>query len=238
MVNVICMKWGTVYGPNYVNHLRSMVRRNLKLKHRFVCFTDDIRGVEPDIEIHPLPKVHSHPGPERFWNKLGIFAKPLSNITGSVLCLDLDVVIVDCIDCFFEAKGDFFMVRDYHRHKSGAASGNMSVCRYEAGRHANILEKFERDPEAVEANYKFDQEFVSGNVPKVEFWPEAWCPSFKKHCLFRVPRCYFETPRIPPGARIVVFHGHPKPPDAARGCLVRNGIKYCRPTPWVKEHWW
>jgi hypothetical protein len=27
--NVICMKWGTKYGPEYVNRLYAMVRRHL-----------------------------------------------------------------------------------------------------------------------------------------------------------------------------------------------------------------
>ena len=37
-------------------------------------------------------------------------------------------------------------------------------------------------------------------------------------------------------ARIVVFHGHPNPPDAIAG----NSIKFTRhvlPTPWVAERW-
>ena len=34
--HIICMKWGTKYGPEYVNRLRSMVRRHLKRPHRFV----------------------------------------------------------------------------------------------------------------------------------------------------------------------------------------------------------
>ena len=38
---IFCMKWGTLYGPEYVNTLYSMVKRNLTLDFRMVCFTDD-----------------------------------------------------------------------------------------------------------------------------------------------------------------------------------------------------
>lgn len=236
MVNVICMKWGTCYGPEYVNHLRSMVRRHLNLAHRFVCFTDDRRGLAPDIEVQPLPKVVSRPGRERFWNKLGIFSSPLLDLTGPVLCLDLDVVIVDCIDCLFEAKGEFIMVKEY-RTKPGTSPGNTSVCRFEAGAHPDILARFEADPEAVEARYTFDQDLVADMAKNLSFWPQAWCPSFKRHCIPDWPLCYFTPPRLPAGARIAVFHGQPKPAAAAHGCFVRGGIKYCRATPWVSENW-
>jgi hypothetical protein len=39
-VNVICIKWGTKYGPDYVNRLRNMVQRHLHRPHRFVCLTE------------------------------------------------------------------------------------------------------------------------------------------------------------------------------------------------------
>jgi hypothetical protein len=235
MVNVICMKWGTRYEPAYVNRLRRMVRRHLSLDHRFVCFTDDPGGIDSDIEIKPLPEVQSRPGPERYWNKLGIFTKPLADFTGPVLCFDLDLVIVDNLDCFFEHPGEFCIIREFRRDE-GPPRGNMSVCRFEAGAYPHVLEEFQRDPASVEARFTFDQDFISASIKPLTFWPDEWCRSCKKHCLAPVPRCYFTAPRIPPGARIIVFHGHPKPPQAARGCLVRGGIKYCRATPWIAEH--
>ena len=236
MVNVICMKWGTRYEPAYVNQLRYMVRRRLALEHRFVCFTDDAKGIDSDIEVKPLPKVRARSGPERYWNKLGIFAKPLADITGPVLCLDLDVVIVDSLDCFFDHPGRFCIIREF-RKDDGPARGNMSVCRFEAGAHPELLEEFERDPESVEAQFIFDQDFISARLQPLTFWPEEWCRSFKKHCLAPVPRCYFTAPRIPSGARIIAFHGHPKPFQAAQGCLVRGGIKYCKATPWIEDQY-
>ncbi len=56
-VNIICIKWGTKYGPDYVNKLRSMVQRHLKRPHRFVCLTDDTNGIDPSIETKPIPMV-------------------------------------------------------------------------------------------------------------------------------------------------------------------------------------
>jgi hypothetical protein len=237
MVNIICMKWGTRYGPEYVNHLANMVRRHLTRPHRFVCFTDDSSGLNPNVEFRPMPvKFPSSPGPERYWNKLGIFSDPLADLSGPTLCLDLDVVIVDQIDCFFDIEGRFCIIKDF-ANRAGPLEGNTSVCRFTAGAHPEVLEDYIRDPKAVEEKYWFDQHYISAKLHPVTFWPADWCRSFKKHCLPPVPRCYVKRPTIPAGARIIAFHGHPNPPDAIRGCLVRGGIKYCQPTPWVAEHW-
>jgi hypothetical protein len=236
MVNVICMKWGTVYGPEYVNRLASMVRRQLARPHRFVCFTDDATGVAPGIETRPLPPVRREGTAGRFWNKLGIFSNPLADLTGPVLWLDLDVVIVDRIDCFFEVPGEFCIIREFE-NRAGRGGGNSSVCRFTAGAHAYILEEFYRDPAGIDARYAGDQDLVSATVKPLTFWPAEWCRSFKKHCLPPFPRCYFQRPFIPPGARIIIFHGHPNPPDAIRGCRVRHSLKYARATPWVLDHW-
>ena len=64
MVNVICMKWGSMYGPEYVNHLRAGVARHLRRPHRFVCFTDDGSGLDPAVEVMPLPEL-GLPGGQR-----------------------------------------------------------------------------------------------------------------------------------------------------------------------------
>lgn len=61
VVNVVCMKWGTKYPALYVNNLASMVKRNLTLPYRFVCFTDDPTGLDNDIETFPLPVINVPP---------------------------------------------------------------------------------------------------------------------------------------------------------------------------------
>ena len=54
-VNVLCLKWGTYYGPEYVNRLYAGVRRNLKRPFRFVCVTDNPAGLRPEVETVPFP---------------------------------------------------------------------------------------------------------------------------------------------------------------------------------------
>ena len=60
MMNFICIKWGTKYGPHYVNNLYRMVQENYHNDFTFTCYTDDSTGLNcdtkdiPDIDpLHP-----------------------------------------------------------------------------------------------------------------------------------------------------------------------------------------
>ena len=49
--HILCMKWGTKYGPEYVNRLYAMVRRHLSGDFRFVCLTDDSTGIRSEVPV-------------------------------------------------------------------------------------------------------------------------------------------------------------------------------------------
>ena len=53
---IICIKWGTKFGPEFVNRLHGMVARNITPPFRLYCFTDDGAGLHPDIAVRPLPE--------------------------------------------------------------------------------------------------------------------------------------------------------------------------------------
>lgn len=237
MVNVICMKWGTKYGPEFVNRLRSMVRRHLARPHRFVCFTDDGSGLDADIEIKPLPPMDLPPGKERGWLKLATFNRPLADLAGTTLFLDIDVVIVDSIDCLFDHPGEFCIIHDWN--KPWRITGNSSVYRFEAGAHPEILDYFVKNIDRVKREVRNEQEYLTREVHrlgKLTYWPKDWCVSFKYGCMPVFPFNYFKVPTIPQGARVVVFHGLPNPDDAVIG--KGKGIRrHVLPTPWINEHW-
>ena len=45
MVNILCLKWGTRYGADYVNYIYRGVKAHLNRPFRFVCVTDDPSGL-------------------------------------------------------------------------------------------------------------------------------------------------------------------------------------------------
>jgi hypothetical protein len=237
LVNVICMKWGTKYGPEYVNRLRRGVERHLGLEHRFVCFTDDSSGLLPGVEIRPLPDLGLPPGPERGWLKLATFNETLADLKGATLFLDVDVVIVGDLDVFFEPPGPFYIMRDFKR--PGSKVGNSSVYRFEAGAHPEVLSEFVAHFEDIRRRHRNEQEYLSQAVADLgvlDYWPADWAVSYKKRCIPKFPMSLWERPQHPADTRIVIFHGHPKPEEAMEGA----GNKWYRPAraaPWIAKAW-
>src|SRR6185437_13395810 len=94
MQTIICAKWGTKYGVDYLNRLASMVRRNTDREKRLICFTDDATGVDPWVTIAPLPPINL-PQDVSFtpWRKLSFWQYPLLDLEGDVLFFNLNAPI-------------------------------------------------------------------------------------------------------------------------------------------------
>ncbi len=241
--NVICMKWGTKYGPEYVNRLYAMVRRHLTGAFRFVCLTDDRQGIRAEVECFPIPELHLEVQagvPDRAWKKLTTFSADLYGLTGTALFLDVDVVIVGDLDVFFEEPGDFLIIRDYRRPwQTPRITGNSSVYRFQLGAHPDVLAYFKSHVDEVQSRFRNEQAYLSNFLHrqgKLRYWPVAWCPSFKYQSIPRWPANYWSEPVVPAGARIVIFHGECNPPDALAGRRNRS-FRGMRPAGWVATHW-
>lgn len=242
-VNVICMKWGTAYGAHYVNKLRAMVGRHLSRPFRFICFTDDTSGIGEGVELRPMPEIEV---PERYrvspWRKLAVFTPGLAGLEGKTLFLDLDVVVTGSIDPFFDYSDKLAIIENWTQR--GRGIGNSSVFCFEAGRYGHVLERYYAEMDTLFNHHRTDQSFLSETLGRegLAFWPDAWVRSFKVHCLPGGPMNWLRTPHLPEDARIVAFHGHPKPDEAIEGRWPKAKwpgklYKHVRPTPWVAEHW-
>jgi len=102
-----------------------------------------------------------------------------------------------------------------------------------------LLAEFRAKQADVRRNFRHEQAFLSDwlyRQGKMSYWPDAWCRSFKYHCIPRWPSNYWRAPMIPEGARILIFHGEVNPPDALVGRRNRR-LRYVQAAPWVSEHW-
>ncbi len=244
---VICMHWGTRYGPHYVNRLYSACRRHITGPFQFVCFTDSTRDLRPEIDARTLPNFDGVP--ERIlwqtWRKMSLWRDDLpADLMGrDALFLDLDIVVVGSLDCFFTYKpGHYAVIENWTQ--VGRGIGNTSVFRYTIGKYAHVYANFMRDPaETIIRRYRTEQAFISGNIgPGAQvFWPREWIRSFKEELLPPWPVRFFKAPPLPKDARIVVFHGKPDPDEALEGrwdCPTWKKVyKVVRPTPWIADHW-
>ncbi|MCF6190396.1 MAG: glycosyltransferase [Cocleimonas sp.] len=238
LVNIICMKWGDKYGADYVNRLYGMVSRNLTIPFQFVCFTENKKDIHPNVKICPLPSLGLPDNiPERGWLKLATFQKPLADLKGTALFLDLDVVIVDNIDCFFEFDAEFAVCFD--EKKKAQKVGNTSVYRFEIGKHEDILGYFLKNFDAIKSKYRNEQAYLSDQMNQkqvLKFWPKDWTPSFKYHCVPKFPFNFWQAPFIPEGAKIILFHGKPEPYEAEKG-VSGKWYRYFKPVSWITKYW-
>ena len=103
----------------------------------------------------------------------------------------------------------------------------------------DALDYLKADPEKATEPVRNEQEYITQFVDRqnrLKYWPEKWCRSFKRHCIRPFPLSFFQQPRIPDDARVIIFHGKPHPDDALAG---RSGKWYRKvlPTRWIAEYW-
>ena len=243
------MKWGDYYGPHYVNRLYWAVRRNLNRSFRFLCYTDDTTGIIPEVECHPMIDVKYSPDwPDRRWNKLGVFRKGgggISDLEGACLFLDLDTLVVDSIDCFFDyAPGKFclctFPNTPWQELKSilkNRKYGNTSVFRFEANTTEFILNNFQENTDMILHQYHLEQDYVTDMVrSQIQWWPQSWVVWFTRQCRQPTPLNLIYPPFKPKGAKIVAFQAITTMQNAIDGYRSRV-LRGVLPTPWVSEHW-
>lgn len=242
MQTVICMKWGTRYGPEFVNRMWAAVQRNTVRPTRLVCLTDDGTGVDPAVECHSIPDIDLPP--DLFntpWRKLTLWKSPLANLSGDVLFLDLDLVITGSLDEMFDFEpGRYCVIENWTQ--MGQGNGNTSAFRFPVGKYAGIFDNFQADPQRVLSSYRIEQLYISREIDDMVFWPDLWCASFKHTLMPRWPLNFFKAPNLPTETRIVAFTGKPDQDEAMRGewpvtATWKKLYKHVRPTPWIAKHW-
>jgi hypothetical protein len=243
--NIITLKWGKRYGADYVNRLARSVRRNISGEVNIVCFTDDGEGIEPGIQIFPIPEIDL---PEKAsvtgWRKLCLFRTDLP-IRGDCLFLDLDLVITGSLDPFFTYEPDRIPIihnwlavhKTWFRKRPEV--GNSSVFRFKANECGFVWDQFHGEKEWALANFQPPQTYLTHCIrPKMCYWPEHWVRSFKRHCQQVFPFNLLLTPSLPADASIIVFHGKPDPEEVIDGYRGRKMHHHCKPTPWVSKYWY
>ena len=209
-VNFVCVNVGPRYGMEYVAILRDMVLRNCTLMEHpqaFWCVTD--RKDELPEGVNAIPAPEGLPG---WWAKVALFSPEMPWAEGDRgVYFDLDVAITGRLEDLVERKG---IARD-----AGWPCHNSSVMVWDHGEHRDAWERFTpevmtRSPgPIVPANLLAagmvnggDQEWLT-EVGGWEEFPPEWCVSYK-----------WQARSWPPnGAKVVIFHGDPKPADVTDG---------------------
>lgn len=189
MLTIACVLHQSVdgpYHPLHVERLRAQVAPHAP-EHRFVCLTNAPHWERPEgIERIPLED-----GNAGWWAKIELFRSGL--FSGRVLYLDLDVEVVGDLTPIIEYPSGFAAIKDYVNKDQI----NSSVMVFDAGA-GNAA--YTSDPPITD--YHGDQGWISDAIPDIDRLPGDWCPSYR----LQVAR--FGRPQ---NAKVVVWHGQPKP---------------------------
>lgn len=229
MINIICVRVGTLYGPEYVERLYNMVSRNLSGNFKFYCITDDSTPIENVELIH----IKNQKYKKQWWHKVHLFDSTLG-LEGRMLYFDLDVVIVNKLNRLIDSLGDdFYGIRDFNRKFNPRWNKlNSSVMSWMAGHHNHIFDKFKRESKSAQRLHG-DQDWIWQTAQhQIKFWPEPWIQSYKweirnrSELLYRGNKRFFKETRddvkIHKQCSVLVFHGEPKPHEVKDKIIVDN----------------
>lgn len=262
---IICIKWGAKYGPDYVNRLYAMAARHVTPPFTFTCFTDDPSGLRPEVRHFPMPEfqVTMPVGTPGMWPKSRLWGPKLGDLEGPVLFLDLDLVITGSLDDFFTHGPADGVVAARNPVRPLERMAQTSIFRFPVGKLEPMQKLFASDPQGFADKYRYEQRFLTHNAPGgVTFFPSAWVRHFRQNCQYPFPLNYAFQPRLPRGTRVVIFPGGLKPHEAVAGtydaawphlsrrqhlAALFNGRRresffghlrhYLLPTAWVSEYW-
>jgi hypothetical protein len=230
-VAVVCVKYGTKYGAEYVNKLYNSVMRHCgALQLAFVCLTDSADGIETHGNLTILPLDAGWKG---WWNKCQLFSASVSASLRAMghsryLYIDLDTVIVGRMAALLRwspPPGVLALLKtDQMANEQREGGYNSSLM---AWRISN-----EGGGGPLRFIYRFLQAHftaVNGYIYKFDHWLEMAHPNA---CFLEdtFPGQIVEYRSLddkaaapPPSARIVCFPLLPKPHRAT--------------APWVAQHW-
>ena len=191
MLIVACVNVGNYrgMGAEYVANLYRGVRRHLNAPFRFVCLTDS----PLDIPIDALNIEGSD-----WYAKMELFRPGRFGDDDQVLFFDLDTVIIGNVDELAAYDGEIAGLSDFYypdRLQSSVLSFKPSTC-------GHIWTKWERMGKP--RNKRGDQGVIEVYAPNAERFQDLFpdvIVSFKADCESGVPL----------SARVVCFHGEPKP---------------------------
>lgn len=219
--NLIVVKWGNKYSPQYVINLYNSVKSKCSLDFQFIVFTDNTEGLPKNLgwQFVKLPD-WGFTSEKAWWYKLEIFSKH-NSISGNNLYIDLDVVIIGDIAPFWKFESTKFRIcRDFNRaFIRNYKNCNSSVMAWQDTSMNNLWIEFAKDIKGITKRHRGDQDFINSQIKDSIFWPDEWAISWKWEAWRggKVTSTQYRKEElktiIPRDTKILVFHGKPNPDE-------------------------
>ena len=59
-IKINCLKWGALYGPEYVNRAYGGLLKHCREPFHFVCYTDNVDGISSRIEVKDIEELRPY----------------------------------------------------------------------------------------------------------------------------------------------------------------------------------
>jgi len=200
-LTVACVLWeGNFRTRNYdfgwVRKLKSMVSNNLTIPHEFVCLSN-VSFPKPyhKLGIKTIPLKNDWPG---WWSKIELFTPGL--LTGRVLYLDLDLVIIKNIDGMVKYNSPFTLLPNEGIGGKITPDGqviylyNSSVMCFEADTHITKKIYHGLTPGTMKT-YRGDQDLIASLNYELDTYPKGEvvklkdCPGGRLHETAKIVLC-------------------------------------------------
>ena len=223
-LDVITWMWGDKYGCRDIVRLYKSVQSNLNAPHNFHVFSEPIFKHLSDaygIKTHGIADLHLMN--RSCFCRLRMFDpnwQRHNGLHGTIVSLDLDVVITGTLDPLFTTAETFMILQG--ANAANPNPFNASVMLLQAGYHAEVWNDFSVEKAAKVPFHEFpdDQGWIWHKLPLAAGWKVGRSGIY----AFQKPGWPKGNDALPIDARIVSFIGRRKPEQYTT-------------LPWVKKFW-
>lgn len=172
------------FTPDYVRRLKAMADRWCARPFRFVCLTDQADALPADVEAIPIEKWADC---YALWSKLQIF-DPRHGLTGRMLYIDLDTLIVAPLDPIIDFPADLALTTDALVIERAALTTdrhgrtlhrrfNSSVIVWDGGTQSHLCTGWTIDDAR---RLSTDQDWIGEQAPHAKGLPLEWFPRLSR----------------------------------------------------------
>lgn len=216
--NILCVKWGDKYSAKYVNNLHEMMRRYYPDDFRFVCYTDDVTGVDCETL-----KIESDL--EGWWLKLELLSL---FTTGTNIVFDLDVAVLNRLERLHSVKTRTLSIL-FSKWKEGFITPrkreqnptlyNSSIMKWEGEQGLPVWEYFQKNKDYVLFRYEGIDRYLFNEPVDIDLLPSGIAYSYWKGASYKKD----STPE--------------KLRDDYEVCIVNHNPKPHEIDTWIRDYW-
>ncbi len=208
---------------NHVNIMFNMVKRHLHIPHRFICITDDNKGLDSRIEAIPLWNDLAEMG--GCYKRLKLFSKEMKTLIGDrIVQCDIDTVIVNDITPLIDIDASLIV----YQHDQHVCNGSFWV--NDAGSHSYLWEDFDPVKSPILAKHEIgtDQGWLKYKLrEKIEVGDIPFVSSKDGLLDYRLNILQQNNGVLPSHAKLISFAGPRDPSDK----------ELYSKSAWIEQHW-